>query len=63
MLGADRPAVLEVVVDPSVPPLPPHITFEQAKHFTQAVLRGDSDRWAVARRSLQQVLHAVAPGR
>ncbi len=63
VLGADRPAVLEVVVDPSVPPLPPHITFEQAKHFTQAVLRGDSDRWAVARRSLQQVLHAATPGR
>jgi pyruvate dehydrogenase (quinone) len=63
VLGADRPAVLEVVVDPNVPPLPPHITFEQAKHFSQAVLRGDSDRWAVARRSLQQVLHAVAPGR
>ena len=63
VLGADRPAVLEVVVDPNVPPLPPHITFEQAKHFTQAVLRGDSDRWAVARRSLQQVLHAVGPGR
>ncbi|MBV8480543.1 MAG: thiamine pyrophosphate-requiring protein, partial [Actinobacteria bacterium] len=30
-LHADRPVVLEVKTDPDVPPLPPHITFEQAK--------------------------------
>ena len=29
-LAADRPVVLEAIVDPEVPPLPPHITFEQA---------------------------------
>jgi pyruvate dehydrogenase (quinone) len=62
VLGAERPAVLEVVVDPSVPPLPPHITLEQAKHFTQA-MRSDPERWAVARRSLRQVLDSVGPGR
>ena len=28
---AERPAVLEVVVDPEMPPLPPHITREQAE--------------------------------
>ena len=27
---ADRPVVLEPITDPEVPPLPPHITFEQA---------------------------------
>src|SRR5262249_17803574 len=27
-LAAGRPAVLEAIVDPEVPPLPPHITFE-----------------------------------
>ena len=44
--GARRPtgpAVLEAIVDPEVPPLPPHITFEQAKHFAQAVLHGDRE--------------------
>src|SRR5437762_11046380 len=29
-LSADRPVVLEAVTDPEVPPLPPHITIEQA---------------------------------
>ena len=63
VLGAERPAVLEAIVDPSVAPLPPHITFEQAKHFAQAAVRGDSERWAMARSSLRQVLESVLPGR
>ena len=63
VLRADRPAVLEVVVDPNIPPLPPHITFEQAKHFTRAIVRGDSDRWTVARKSLRQLVDSVVPGR
>ena len=29
-LAADRPVVIEAVTDPEVPPLPPHITLEQA---------------------------------
>ena len=45
-LAADRPAVLEAIVDPEVPPLPPHITFEQAKHFAQAVLLAGDPRAA-----------------
>src|SRR5205085_914112 len=40
-LAADRPCVLEVVTDPEVPPLPPHITFDQAKMFMSSVLKGD----------------------
>ena len=29
--AADRPFVIDAVVDPNVPPLPPHITVRQAK--------------------------------
>jgi pyruvate dehydrogenase (quinone) len=63
VLGADRPAVLETVVDPEIPPLPPHITFEQAKHFAEAVLHGDANRRAMVRNSLRQMLDAITPGR
>jgi pyruvate dehydrogenase (quinone) len=42
-LKADRPFVLEAVTDPDVPPLPPHITLEQAKAFGSSVLK-DRDR-------------------
>jgi len=62
-LAADRPVVLEAVVDPEVPPLPPHITFEQAKHFAQAALAGDPGRGRMIRQSLRQMLDAVTPGR
>jgi pyruvate dehydrogenase (quinone) len=32
-LAADRPVVLDVIVDSEVPPLPPHITFEQGEEL------------------------------
>jgi pyruvate dehydrogenase (quinone) len=54
-LAADRPVVLEAITDPSVPPLPPHITFEQAVHFAQSTLHGDSDRGAMITQSLRQM--------
>jgi pyruvate dehydrogenase (quinone) len=62
-LSADRPCVLEAVVDPEVPPLPPHITFEQAKHFAQAVVAGDPHRGRMIRQSVRQMLDALLPGR
>jgi pyruvate dehydrogenase (quinone) len=40
-LSADRPTLIEAVVDPEVPPLPPHIRFEQAKELAQAIRKGD----------------------
>jgi pyruvate dehydrogenase (quinone) len=58
-LAADHPVVLEAVVDPEVPPLPPHITFDQAKKFAQAALRGDPERGTMIRRSLRQMLDAT----
>lgn len=40
-LSADRPVVLEVKTDPEVAPLPPHITFKQAKAFMSSMAKGD----------------------
>jgi pyruvate dehydrogenase (quinone) len=62
-LAADRPCVVEAITDPSVPPLPPHITFEEAKHFAQSVLRGDSDRRSMITQSLKQMVGEFVPGR
>jgi pyruvate dehydrogenase (quinone) len=52
-LTADRPVVYEAVTDPEVPPLPPHITFEQAKMLTSALLKGDPHRGRIIRQSLR----------
>jgi pyruvate dehydrogenase (quinone) len=40
-LAAGRPALIEFVTDPEVPPLPPHIRFEQAKEFAHTLMQGD----------------------
>jgi pyruvate dehydrogenase (quinone) len=50
-LAADRPFVIDAVVDPDVPPLPPHISFEQARAMTAALLKGDPDFRGVIRQS------------
>jgi pyruvate dehydrogenase (quinone) len=55
-LAADRPFVLDAVVDPDVPPLPPHITREQASRMMRAMLHGDPDRGSVVRRALRQLI-------
>jgi pyruvate dehydrogenase (quinone) len=34
------PVVIEAVVDPNEPPAPPKISFEQAKHFAEALAKG-----------------------
>jgi pyruvate dehydrogenase (quinone) len=54
-LAADRPTVVEVRVDPEVPPLPPHITSEQAKDFLSALFHGDPNRWRVIKESAKQM--------
>jgi len=63
VLTADRPAVLEVVVDPEIPPLPPHITFEQAKKMAKAMVKGDPERTGVMEKSLLGKLEEFLPGR
>jgi pyruvate dehydrogenase (quinone) len=55
-LAADRPVLLEAITDPNVPPLPPHITVEQARALTSALRGGDPDRGAVVRESVRQKL-------
>jgi pyruvate dehydrogenase (quinone) len=52
-LAANSPVVLEVKTDPEVPPLPPHITREQAKKMTKAMLSGDPEFTGVMEKSLR----------
>jgi pyruvate dehydrogenase (quinone) len=62
-LAADRPFVLDVLTDPEVPPLPPHITFEQARNLAAALAKGDAARAALVEQSLKQKLREFLPGR
>jgi len=62
-LKADRPVLIEAITDPEVPPLPPHITIEQAKSFMYALLGGDPDAGQMIVQSAKQKLEEFLPGR
>jgi pyruvate dehydrogenase (quinone) len=62
-LSARQPALIEAIVDADVPPLPPHLTLAQARAFTAALLKGDTDTRGIIRETARQVLDAVLPGR
>src|SRR4051812_17349222 len=62
-LSADRPVVIDALTDPSVPPLPPHITLKQAKAMMFALAKDDPDRAAVVRQSLKEKLAELLPGK
>ncbi|HTT95633.1 MAG TPA: thiamine pyrophosphate-requiring protein [Solirubrobacterales bacterium] len=62
-LSADRPTVLDVLTDPEVPPLPPHISLEQARAFTSAVLGGDPSAGRPIAQSLRQKVAEALPGK
>jgi pyruvate dehydrogenase (quinone) len=62
-LEADRPCVIEAITDPEVPPLPPHITIEQARMFMSAVRHGDPNARQMIIQSFRQKLAEYLPGR
>jgi pyruvate dehydrogenase (quinone) len=62
-LHSDRPVVLEAIVDTNVPPLPPHVTLEQAAAITRALLKGDPDRGAIIRRTFGDLIEDYVPYR
>lgn len=62
-LEAQRPVVLEVKTDPEVPPLPPHVTLDQARHFARALMEGDPAEGGVIANTARQVVATVMPGK
>jgi pyruvate dehydrogenase (quinone) len=53
--AARKPVVLEVHTDPNVPPLPPHISLEQAKDYVKAMLRGDPDSLHIIKQTFKEM--------
>ncbi|MBV8030006.1 MAG: thiamine pyrophosphate-requiring protein [Betaproteobacteria bacterium] len=55
-LAQQRPVLVEAIVDPAVPMLPPHVTLEQAKSYLTAVLKGDPEAFRIIKASVKEVL-------
>ncbi|WP_136476165.1 thiamine pyrophosphate-requiring protein [Pseudomonas sp. DG56-2] len=60
-LASEVPVLIEFKTDPNVPPLPPHISLDQAKKFATTLLKGDPDQSGILLQTAKQVLGAVLP--
>jgi pyruvate dehydrogenase (quinone) len=47
-LAIDGPVVVEAVVDPFTPPMPPKVTAKQVGRFAQSLLKGEPNRDKIA---------------
>jgi pyruvate dehydrogenase (quinone) len=59
-LTSDRPVVIDAVVDPDVPPLPPHVTLKQSKAFLMSMLERDPERGGVLRQAIANMFPSLA---
>ena len=59
-LSADRPVLIEMVTDADVPPLPPHVTRQQATNYAKALLHGDPDARGIVMASMREVWDQIA---
>jgi pyruvate dehydrogenase (quinone) len=60
-LSADRPFVIEAITDPNVPPLPPHITLEQARHFASSLWSGDAEALGYITQTVKDAAQSYLP--
>ena len=60
-LASEVPTVLEMVTDPDVPPLPPHVSLKQTKDYLSALIKGDVDASAIIRASAKEVWDGLFP--
>lgn len=60
-LAAKRPVVLDVLTDPAVPPVPPHMPAEAVRNYLKAMVSGDSQSRAVLRATAREMWAEVVP--
>ena len=58
-MKADRPVVVEAWTDPEVPPLPPHITVDQAQKYLRSMVKGDPNAWRAVKQSAKDMWATV----
>lgn len=58
-LDTDGPVIIEAVVDPFEPPMPPKTTMAQAKHFAEGLLRGEPDRGLIFKTVMKDKIREI----
>jgi pyruvate dehydrogenase (quinone) len=59
--ASDRPVVVEAVTDPNVPPLPPHITWEQARDVASSIYARDAQSLGFIKQTLKDAADTYLP--
>ena len=60
-LSANCPVVFEAYTTGDVPTLPPHISFEQAKEYMSALVKGDPDEGGIIKQSVKSLAGGIFP--
>jgi pyruvate dehydrogenase (quinone) len=60
-LASDVPTVLEMVTDPNVAPLPPHVSAKQALAYVRALLKGDPDGMGIVTSTIKETWDSLFP--
>jgi pyruvate dehydrogenase (quinone) len=58
-LASPVPVVVEAMVDPDVPPLPPHITLKQMQSFGMSLLKGDAGEGGLVKQAIGQLFPSL----
>jgi pyruvate dehydrogenase (quinone) len=62
-LAANGPVVLEFLTDPSVPPIPPHASWDQMESTAEAILKGDPESAHLMKQGIKAKVQEFLPGR
>jgi thiamine pyrophosphate-dependent acetolactate synthase large subunit-like protein len=54
---ADHPVIVDVLTTPNEPPMPPHVTLEQAKALMSSVVQAPSEGIAGAKEGVREMVH------
>jgi pyruvate dehydrogenase (quinone) len=60
-LSADRPTLLEMVTDPNIPPVPPHVSSKQVRHYARALLYRDPQALEVVKATAKEWWDSIKP--
>ncbi|MEJ7929234.1 thiamine pyrophosphate-requiring protein [Ramlibacter sp. AN1015] len=62
-LRADRPVLLQVMTDPKVPPVPPHVSAKQATSYVKALMQGDAEAVGIVIASAKEWWDGLTAGK
>ncbi|MCZ2836880.1 thiamine pyrophosphate-requiring protein [Modestobacter sp. VKM Ac-2985] len=62
-LAVGKPAVIDVLCDGDVPPIPPHATLEQMTETAKSLFKGDENAWGVVKQGAKTKIQEFLPHR